>query len=216
MRQKYIHHYRQLLPWVLEHLTFRSENRFQPVIEALAAIKRSLDTKGTYFAEDVPLDGVVLPSWQDTVLESKDGKVRINRQYYELCVLQQLERALKCKEIWVEGAYAFRNPSHDMPTGWQDDAQRLAYYGLLPQPVTVTSFTDRATRTAHRRPDPVQSRATAEPLCPSLNARSERGSPALCGGAPHRSTGAAESGTTQRPYWAALWDVGLVGYLCGS
>ena len=28
-----------------------------------------------------------------------------------------------------------------MPTGWQDDAQRLAYYGLLPQPVTVTSFT---------------------------------------------------------------------------
>ncbi len=142
MRQKYIHHYRQLLPWVLEHLTFRSENRFQPVIEALAAIKRSLDTKGTYFAEDVPLDGVVLPSWRDTVLESKDGEVRINRQYYELCVLQQLERALKCKEIWVEGAYAFRNPSHDMPTGWQDDAQRVAYYGLLPQPVTVTSFTD--------------------------------------------------------------------------
>ena len=83
MRQKYIHHYRQLLPWVLEHLTFRSENRFQPVIEALAAIKRSLDTKGTYFAEDVPLDGVVLPSWQDTVLESKDGEVRINRQYYD-------------------------------------------------------------------------------------------------------------------------------------
>jgi hypothetical protein len=142
MRQKYIHHYRQLLPWVLEHLTFRSENRFQPVIEALAAIKRSLDTKGTYFAEAVPLDGVVLPSWRDTVLESKDGEVLINRQYYELCVLQQLERALKCKEIWVEGAYAFRNPSHDMPTGWQDDAQRVAYYGLLPQPVTVTSFTD--------------------------------------------------------------------------
>ena len=77
MRQKYIHHYRQLLPWVLEYLTFRSENRFQPVIEALAAIKRSLDTKGTYFAEDVPLDGVVLPSWRDTVLESKDGEVRI-------------------------------------------------------------------------------------------------------------------------------------------
>src|SRR6266478_9277265 len=73
MRQKYIHHYRQLLPWVLEHLTFRSENRFHPVIEALAAIKRSLDTKGTYFAEDVPLDGVVLPSWRETVLESKDG-----------------------------------------------------------------------------------------------------------------------------------------------
>jgi hypothetical protein len=40
MRQKYIHHYRQMLPWMLEHLTFRSENRFQPVIEALAVIKQ--------------------------------------------------------------------------------------------------------------------------------------------------------------------------------
>ena len=40
MRQKYIHHYRQILPWILEHLTFRSENRFQPVIEALAVIKQ--------------------------------------------------------------------------------------------------------------------------------------------------------------------------------
>jgi hypothetical protein len=38
-RQKYIHHYRQMRPWVLKHLTFRSEHRFQPVIEALAVIK---------------------------------------------------------------------------------------------------------------------------------------------------------------------------------
>jgi hypothetical protein len=72
MRQKYIHHYRQMLPWVLEHLTFRSENRFQPVIEALAVIKQSLRTKGQYFPADVPVEGVVLPSWRDTVIE-KDG-----------------------------------------------------------------------------------------------------------------------------------------------
>ena len=30
MRQKYIHHSRQRLSWVLEHLTCRSEKRFQP------------------------------------------------------------------------------------------------------------------------------------------------------------------------------------------
>ena len=29
-----------------------------------------------------------------------------------------------------------------MPTGWQEEAQRLAYYQLLPQPVQVTSFLD--------------------------------------------------------------------------
>ena len=142
MRQKYIHHYRQMLPWVLEHLTFRSENRFQPVIEALAVIKQSLGTKGQYLPEEVPLDGVVLPSWHDTVLEEHEGDVRINRQYYELCVLQRLERAMKCKEVWVEGAYAFRNPSQDMPTNWTDDTQRTAYYSVLKQPLEVTSFID--------------------------------------------------------------------------
>jgi len=142
MRQKYIHHYRQMLPWVLEHLTFRSENRFQPVIEALAVIKQSLGTKGQYFPAEVPLDGVVLPSWRETVIEKHDDTVQINRQYYELCVLQQLERALKCKEVWIEGAHAFRNPSQDMPVDWQQEAQRTAYYQGLPQPVQVSSFID--------------------------------------------------------------------------
>src|SRR6266705_2009037 len=144
MRQKYGHHYRQMLPLILEHLTFRSENRFQPVIEALAVIKQYLGTKGPYFPaeEQVPLDGVVMPSWRDTVLEEHEGTVRINRQYYELCVLQRLEHAVKCKEVWVEGAYTFRNPSQDMPTDWQDDPQHEAYYRRLGQPVTVTSFLD--------------------------------------------------------------------------
>ena len=144
MRQKYGHHYRQMLPLILEHLTFRSDNRFQPVIEALAVLKQYLGTKGPYFpeAEAVPLDGVVLPSWRDTVLEEHEGKSRINRQYYELCVLQRLERAMKCKEVWVEGAYAFRNPSQDMPPDWQEESQRGAYYQALGQPSTVTSFLD--------------------------------------------------------------------------
>ena len=76
------------------------------------------------------------------VLEDKDGSVRVHRRYYELCVLQQLERALKCKEIWVEGSYAFRNPHQDLPTDWHHEAQRVAYYRLLPQPVEVTAFLD--------------------------------------------------------------------------
>jgi TnpA family transposase len=142
MRQKYVHHYRQMLPWILEHLPFRSENRFQPVIEALAVIKQSLGTKAQYLPEDTPVDGVVLPSWRDMVLEEKNGVTRINRPYYELCVLQRLERALKCKEVWVEGAYAFRNPSQDLPANWTEETQRAAYYQTLKQPIEVTSFLD--------------------------------------------------------------------------
>ena len=83
----------------------------------------------------------MLPSWRDTVIEKQD-QVRVNRQYYELCVLQRLEWALKCKEVWVEGAPAFRNPSQDMPANWQSEGQRTAYYQVLPQPVQAPpSFT---------------------------------------------------------------------------
>jgi TnpA family transposase len=142
MRQKYIHHYRQMLPWILEHLTFRSENRFQPVIEALAVIKQHVGTKTPYLPADAPVDGVVLPSWRETVLEEHAGTTRINRQYYELCVLQRLERALKCKEVWVEGAYAFRNPSEDLPANWTEEIQRTAYYQTLQPPIEVRSFLD--------------------------------------------------------------------------
>src|SRR5262249_20148845 len=143
MRQKFIRHYRRILPLVLEHLTFRSDNRFQPVIEALAVIKQYLPTKYQHFPEEVPVEGVVLPSWRETVIESHtDGTTRINRPYYELCVLQRLERALKCKEVWVEGAYAFRNPSQDLPANWTEETQRTAYYQTLQQPIEVTSFID--------------------------------------------------------------------------
>jgi hypothetical protein len=44
--------------------------------------------------------------------------------------------------VWVAGAYAFRNPSQDMPAHWAEDEHRVAYYGLLQQPVEVTSFLD--------------------------------------------------------------------------
>src|SRR5262245_19158870 len=84
-----------------------------------------------YLPADVPLEGVVLPSWRETVLEEHAGTTCINRQYYELCVLQRLERALKCKEVWMERAYAFRNPSAELPANWAEETQRTAYYQTL-------------------------------------------------------------------------------------
>jgi TnpA family transposase len=131
-----------MLPIILENLTFRSDNRFQPVIEALSVIQRYLGTKHTYFPEEVPLKGVVPRSWEATVIEHKEGAVKINRKYYELCVLQKLERALKCKEVWVEGAETFCNPSQDLPTDWTDQERHSAYYCALNQPLEVKSFTD--------------------------------------------------------------------------
>jgi len=140
MRQKYAHHYRRMLPLVLENITFRSDNRFQPIIEALAVIKEYLGTRYKYFPVEVPLEGVVTGAWSDTVLEKVGERTKINRKYYELCVLQQLERALSCKEIWVEGSYEWRNPSEDLPSDWSNEQKRISYYQRLDQPTRASSF----------------------------------------------------------------------------
>src|SRR5215472_3644819 len=57
MRNKFVSHYRRMLPMLLENVSFRSENRFQPVIEALAAIRRHVNKKGRkhrYFCGEGP------------------------------------------------------------------------------------------------------------------------------------------------------------------
>jgi len=104
MRQKSSQHDRQLRPWVLAHLALRSENRFQPVMEAVAVLQPALATTGHSCPDDGPLDGVGLPRWRDPGMAERAGQVRINRQYDALCVRQRLERAWQGKEVGVEGA----------------------------------------------------------------------------------------------------------------
>ena len=98
--------------------------------------------KHRYFKEKVPIDGVVPPSWASKVFEEVDGETKVNRHYYELCVLQKLQRALKCKEVWVEGSYAFRNPNEDLPRDWHDETRRAAHYQRLGQPLEAAGFID--------------------------------------------------------------------------
>ena len=55
-------------------------------------------------------------------------------------MLEKLQRALKCKEDWVEGAYAFRNPREDMPGDWGDEARRILHYQQLGKPLDAQTF----------------------------------------------------------------------------
>jgi len=142
MKEKYSRHYRRMLPPVLENLTFRSGNRFQPIIEALTVIKQYVSTSYKYFPVEVPIEGIVNESWMSLVIENVGEQEKVNRKYYEICVLQQLERALKCKEIWVEGSYAWRNPSEDLPPDWSNEDKRTGYYRRLNQPMSAHSFVE--------------------------------------------------------------------------
>jgi TnpA family transposase len=143
LRSSYSHHYRRMLPLLLDTLTFRSNNgAHQPVIDALAWLQAHRDSRQQFVScEAVPIDGVVRPHMQEMLVEEgPHGTERMNRINYELCVLQALRDRLRCKEIWVEGADRFRNPDDDLPADFS--AKRADYYATLKQPMDAERFID--------------------------------------------------------------------------
>jgi TnpA family transposase len=144
-RQSYARHYRRMVPHLLKTLTFRSNNEVhRPLTRALSLIGKYADSQRKYYleTEDVPLQDVVSPAWRDRVMHrTQNGDVRINRISYEVCVFQKLRDQLRCKEIWVKGAYRYRNPDADLPQDF--DIRRETYYEMLQQPLDVNTFVDR-------------------------------------------------------------------------
>jgi len=63
VRRSYSHHYRQMMPHLLEAMTFRSNNTLhRPVIEALTWLQTRRDSPQQYVSPDeVPLTGIVRP-----------------------------------------------------------------------------------------------------------------------------------------------------------
>ena len=142
IRNSYSGHYRRMVPKVLQALEFRSNNEgHRPVIRALELLRLYADTKLRVFPvdADVPLDGVVSGLWREAVIEKDaQGRQRVNRITYEICVLQALRERLRCKEVWVVGSNRYRNPDDDLPTDF--DAARAAYYTALNLPLDVDDF----------------------------------------------------------------------------
>ncbi len=146
-RASYSHHYRRIVPALLEVLEFKCNNdRYRPVMDALALLQRYRDRKTTVFPlkEEVPLDGVVKHDWHDLVLDDTQGG-RVNRISYEICVLTTLREKVRCKEIWVVGANRFRNPDEDLPHDFA--TRRDEYYATLKHPTEATVFVAQVRRT---------------------------------------------------------------------
>ncbi len=137
MRGSYSHHYRRMVPLILKTLTFSSTSTApKPLLAALELIRKYADKNQSHYpeTEDVPLDGIVLPSWLPLV---KQGQ-RVNRISYELCVLRMSREKLRCKEIYVIGANRYRNPDEDLPTDFS--TKRNEYYAELDLPLSADEF----------------------------------------------------------------------------
>jgi hypothetical protein len=145
-RASYSHHYRRIIPALLDVLSFQCNNDLhRPVMDALALLYKYRDDKAPVFpeTEKVPLDGVVRDHWQDLVRDDKHGG-GINRITYEWCVLTALREQVRCKEVWVKGADRFRNPDEDLPEDF--DARREEYYAAIEQPRDARVFVETLRR----------------------------------------------------------------------
>lgn len=141
-RRSYARHYRQMVPPLFGVLTFRSDNSaLRPLLQAVTIIQRYIGTTLTYYreADEIPLAGVVSPAWLGQVVDvNSNGKQRINRISYELCVFQQLREQLRCRAVWVEGANRYRNPDEDLPADFPE--KRTLYYEALQLPQDAQTF----------------------------------------------------------------------------
>ena len=167
MRGSYRHHYRRMVPKLLSVLEFHSNNdQHQPVMEALDLIQTYTGRKQRFYGNDdtVPLDGVVLKEWQDTVLEpDAQGQPRVNRINYAMHTLNALRERVRCKEIWVSGAQRYRNPDDDLPADFT--THRRPYDQALDKPLDPDIF---ITGLQHQMKQGLQTREEGMPENPSV------------------------------------------------
>jgi TnpA family transposase len=154
MRASYVSYYRPVISAVLGSLEFRSNNAaHRPIIRALGLLKAYAGSTKRFYEDDddVPVEGVVPAGWHELVFKTdgkgldrngsaRNGSARIDRVVYELCVLGALRDGLRSKEIWVVGAYRYRNPDEDLPQDF--DERRERYYELLGQPLEADRFVE--------------------------------------------------------------------------
>ena len=83
----------------------------QPLLRGIALVSKYIDKKNVYYpeTEDIP-DELLEGEAREMVVKDDSGYERVIKHYFELVVLQRLEKALKCKEIWVESAFKYRDP----------------------------------------------------------------------------------------------------------
>lgn len=125
---------------ILESLNFRANNKkWNDLLKGIELIHKYINTNHVYYPddEDIP-ESLLLGKWKEAAIEESEDGQRVRKHYFELALLEKLEKKLKCKEIFVEGAFQFQNPEKDLPNNWEEI--RLDYYDRFKVPIEVKSF----------------------------------------------------------------------------
>ncbi len=97
---------RSFSPRLLASFAFRSNLGHDPLLEAVELLRGLDEGKKRKVPEDAPLD-FVGPKWRPYVV---DDHGRIDRRYYEMCVLWELRGALRSGDVWLEGSRRYADP----------------------------------------------------------------------------------------------------------
>ena len=139
MKAAYGHHWRRIVPPLLEVLTFGSSN--PKLLLALELLVRYKDSNAIQYAPDevVPFEGIVSNDEREHVrTTTQSGAVRVNRIAYELCLLKALRIGLRTRQVWIEQAQRFGNPDQDLPADFEQ--RRAENYALLGLPLEGATF----------------------------------------------------------------------------
>jgi len=167
IRSLYSHASRKILLTLLAVFEFKT-NLYdsKPLLEAITLIKSYSGQSIKYYPNNivVPIENVIPSNWlplvetydDDNITEisaeklSKNNDVKpesvasvktaakINCFYYEIAVLEETLKQLKCKKIWIEGAHRYRNPDDDLPKDF--DERREYYYKMMGLPLDPEDF----------------------------------------------------------------------------
>jgi len=141
--KRYSMTYRYTLFEILNILNFESNN--QEFLQALQLIKQYKNDRSKYYPleADIPLDGLISKQQQKFIIEFDEVNKaqRVLRKDYECAVFKLLRIKLRHKEVWVSGAFKYRNPIEDLPKDFEEN--REEYFALMGQPLLAKAFTDQ-------------------------------------------------------------------------
>lgn len=142
MHSLYTYANRKMLLQLLDAFVFKSNSiEGNALLDAIKVIKEKRDLSDRYYPKDIPapIKNVIPSQWMNLVVINDANTKKINRNNYEIAVLEELRLKLTCKTIWIEGAHRYRNPIDDLPKDF--DERPEYYFKLVGLPLTAKEFT---------------------------------------------------------------------------
>jgi TnpA family transposase len=136
--QKYSRIHKNKIFEILSPLEICSQNK--EFMEALSYIKTHSKSRSEFYPLDEEPSLEVISQKDKKIVVQKDskGQERISRKDYECALFKELSKKLSHKEVWIKGAFKYRNPSEDLPNDFEEN--KVAYYENLNLPLDGKEF----------------------------------------------------------------------------